>query len=133
MKVTELTVGGECAKAGMFAGSALISVCGKAKRWRQAVEVFDGMASAGVQPNEFHFSGAISACVRSGQADVALRLFDSMGPKGVRPNAVVYNSAISACGGGGRSDRALSLLAENPDNRVRGSLLISLAHHSSRC
>ena len=55
----------------------------------RAVEVFDGMESAGQPPNEFHFSSAISACAKCGQADVAMRLFDSMGRRGVTPNAVI--------------------------------------------
>ena len=47
VKVTELTAGGECAKAGMFAGSALISVCGKAVRSHQhAIQLLESESTS---------------------------------------------------------------------------------------
>ena len=61
-KVRQETLG-----ANVYAYSAAISVCARARQWEKALELLVAMELEGVSPNAYSYAGVISACARGDQ------------------------------------------------------------------
>ncbi|PKA57177.1 Pentatricopeptide repeat-containing protein [Apostasia shenzhenica] len=63
---------------GSLTWTAVIEACCYNKEYKEALDLFNEMLSAGYSPNNFTFSAVFSMCDQAGLADEALRLFDAM-------------------------------------------------------
>ena len=101
------------AKQDILCLSAAISVCGHAKHWAKAVELFESMESRGIEPSPPSFNALITAFGHVGKWENALDVLKSMGAQGVQPNSISYAAAIHACGLQGKWEEAINLLDES--------------------
>ena len=91
--------------------NAAITVCGRCRHSRKALEMLVEMKACGVKPNVVTFSKLINACGKDRQWKKALEVLNSMKDEnGVTPNKFSFNAAISACEKGGQWEKALELL-----------------------
>lgn len=101
--------------------SAAISACEKARKWKPALSILEGMRSAGVLPNVVSYNAAISACAKCGQWLEALSLFELLnedreerlthGEGGndaqlLEPDYITYNAILDALDMGDQIDLA---------------------------
>ncbi|CAD7702603.1 unnamed protein product [Ostreobium quekettii] len=121
--------------------TALINMCGQARDWRKAVEVFEAMKAArGVRPNTYTYSALIAACSNAGEWQRALEFFEVMkaaavGDPGCAPNEVTYSALITACERGGVFGKALEaydamLAAGIPGDHISFSSALSACEKS---
>lgn len=95
--------------------TALINMCGQARDWRKAVEVFEAMKRIRcVRPNTYTYSALIAACSNAGEWQRALEFFEVMKSaakcdSNCEPNEVTYSSLITACERGGVFGKALEV------------------------
>lgn len=96
------------ALASKYRCNACITALARCGRWRQALDVLDGMRRAAAEayangdlgagpkgrelivPDVFSYSAAITACGNAGQRRRALALLSDMRAEGVRPNVSCF-------------------------------------------
>ncbi|XP_059658035.1 pentatricopeptide repeat-containing protein At2g20540 [Cornus florida] len=100
---------------------------------REAIELFQEMRRAEMEPNEITFVGLLSACAHAGFLDEGLRYFDSMKHNyNIEPGIEHYGCLVDLLGRTGCLDRALELIYKmpmKPDSAIWGSLLSSCKTH----
>ncbi|CAM9710806.1 unnamed protein product, partial [Ectocarpus sp. 8 AP-2014] len=78
-----------------------ITCLGQAGKWREAVEVLDGMGKGGDgsdRPDAFAYAATINACGKAGRPVEAVALLTEMPTRRVKPDVVCFGSAIFALG-----------------------------------
>jgi pentatricopeptide repeat protein len=106
--------------------AAALTVCAKAKRWKEAKQLLQDMIEAGVTPNEVAYASVMQACKQAGQWEEALELLRTMrvGPDAAAddddgtastipmPNLVCYTTVLAACRRAKQPEHVLNLLAD---------------------
>ncbi|CAE7204812.1 unnamed protein product [Symbiodinium sp. CCMP2592] len=95
-----------------------ISSSSKAKKWRLALCLFLGMATARLQPNVISYNVTISALEKGQQWQLALSVLDCMPKAKVAADLISYNATISSCEKGSRWQLALAFFYDLPKNRL---------------
>ncbi|KAF5461569.1 hypothetical protein F2P56_017655 [Juglans regia] len=100
---------------------------------REAIEIFQDMQRAKVQPNGITFLGILSACTHAGLWDEGLKYFDSMRKcYHIEPEIEHYGCLVDLLGRSGRLVQALDTIEKmpvKPDSKIWGSLLSSCRTH----
>eukprot|EP00803_Ostreobium_quekettii_P005190 evm.model.scf_2501.1 EVM.evm.TU.scf_2501.1 scf_2501:13905-16172(-) len=118
--------------------TALINMCGQARDWRKAVEVFEAMKGVrGVRANTYTYSSLIAACSNAGEWQRALEFFEVMKSAAAvdpncEPNEVTYSALITACERGGVFAKALEVYDAMLDAGIPGDH-ISFSSALSAC
>eukprot|EP00752_Nemacystus_decipiens_P001374 g1362.t1 len=76
-----------------------ISALGRAGKWKEAVQVLDGMGKGGDggdRPDHFAYAAAINACGKAGRPVEAVALLAEMPTRRVKPDVVCFGAAIAA-------------------------------------
>lgn len=68
----------------------VMTACGSAGYWEDAVCLVREMAGKGVPPSFISYSVAISACAKAGQHEPALELLKEMKDAGINPNTITW-------------------------------------------
>lgn len=109
--------------------STMISGLANHGRAHEAIELFQEMQKANVEPNEITFVGLLSACGHAGLLDEGLRYFDIMrNSYNIEPGIEHYGCLVDLLARTGQIDRALKLINTmkmKPDSAIWGSLLSS--------
>ncbi|KAL3818624.1 hypothetical protein ACJIZ3_004529 [Penstemon smallii] len=94
---------------------------------KEALEHFDLMKQAGIQPDEVTMVGVLSACSHTGLVDTGRKYFDSMTQEyGILANSKHYTCMIDLLGRAGRLNDAQNLMTNmpfEPDAATWGALL----------
>ncbi|KAA8521766.1 hypothetical protein F0562_012439 [Nyssa sinensis] len=102
---------------------------------REAIELFQEMQRAKVEPNEITFVGLLTACAHAGFLDEGLQYFDSMrNSYNIEPGIEHYGCLVDLLGRTGCLDQALETIKGmpmKPDSAIWGSLLSSCRSHSN--
>lgn len=100
---------------------------------REAIELFQDMQRAGIEPNGITFLGLLAACSHAGCWTEGLRYFDSMRKYyQLEPEIEHYGCLVDLLGRAGRLDQALEAIKKMPmmpDSKIWGSLLNSCRTH----
>ncbi|GLU01399.1 hypothetical protein SLE2022_187090 [Rubroshorea leprosula] len=103
---------------------------GKAK---EAIQMFQDMQRAKVDPNGITFLGVLSACGHAGFWREGLMYFDSMrNDYNIQPEIEHYGCLIDLLGRSGRLNQTLDVIRKmpmKPDSKIWGSLLSSCRTH----
>ncbi len=75
--------------------NTLISACGKAGKYAEALEVAAVMRARGHTPDSFTICSLVSAAGGAGEWRSALATFQEFCAAGGRPNAAAYNALVS--------------------------------------
>jgi len=113
-------------KPDAFSYSNVISACGFAGRWREAMELIQTQrADPRVRPNIVSYTSAISACARSGRFVEAEELFSDMKNDGIEPDRVSYNSLIYAFEVGNQPEKAVAIWEEmcNENSKISPDII----------
>ena len=102
----------------MITYSTLITVCRKGGQLLRAVQVFEEMQAAGVQPNRLTYNTLIGAWRQQGQWEQALEVYDQMRNVGIVPDSITINSLIRGLPGKA-AGKGLELLASARSLGVR--------------
>ncbi|XP_027080911.1 pentatricopeptide repeat-containing protein At2g20540-like [Coffea arabica] len=109
--------------------STMIGALANHGRANEAIELFEEMIRARVEPNEITFVGLLSACGHAGLVNEGLRYFDSMrNNHTIEPGIEHYGCLVDLLGRTGCPERALKLIKSMPmapDSAIWGSLLSS--------
>lgn len=109
--------------------STMIGALANHGRANEAIELFEEMIRARVEPNEITFVGLLSACGHAGLLNEGLRYFDSMrNNHTIEPGIEHYGCLVDLLGRTGCLERALKLIKSMPmapDSAIWGSLLSS--------
>ncbi|XP_010049068.2 pentatricopeptide repeat-containing protein At2g20540 [Eucalyptus grandis] len=101
----------------------------------EAIELFQAMRRAGVDPNGVTFLGTLSACVHAGLVDEGMELFCSMKRDyELEPDIEHYGCLIDLLGRSGCLDQAMDVVQTmpmKPDSKIWGSLLSSCRTHGN--
>ncbi|PRQ27461.1 putative tetratricopeptide-like helical domain-containing protein [Rosa chinensis] len=96
---------------------------------REAVELFQEMQRAKIEPNGITFLGLLSACSHAGLWKEGLEYFDSMRDEyKIEPGIEHYGCLVDLLGRAGHLDQALDKIKQmpmKPDSKIWGSLLSS--------
>ncbi|KAI7852882.1 hypothetical protein BDC45DRAFT_512767 [Circinella umbellata] len=86
----------------------------KENQFQEALDIFNTMVEAGVEPDVYSYSIILDTLAKDQQQspEVAFNFYDSIKKKGLKPDEVIYTSLISACARTEDMDRAMSLLKE---------------------
>ena len=82
-----------------------------------ALDVFNVIQAAGVEPNAISYSSMIIAYANGGKTEEVLDVFKSMQAAGAEPDVISYSSLITACANGGKSEAAKQYLVVEADIR----------------
>lgn len=102
--------------------------------WCRALQLFEGMREAGLEPDAFTYTSVIDACGNGGRWQEALDLIEIMqqsGPK-LQPSKVSFTATITACAKSGKSGQAVKLFFDMqsagivPDRVAYNALMSSL-------
>eukprot|EP00210_Caulerpa_lentillifera_P005247 g5014.t1 len=99
----------------------LISVCGRWRQVKKALEVFEAMLDChGVRPNTITYTALIAACNAAGDCKSAVEVFYKMKTAAktdpnCRPNEVTYSKIITASDNAGYHGFAVSCFCEMED------------------
>lgn len=111
----------------VVAWSSLISAYALHGQARTALEIFEQMELAGVQPDGITFLGVLKACSHAGLADEALCYFTRMKKDyGVEPNSDHYSCLVDVLSRAGRLHEAYTVIREMPvkvTSKAWGALL----------
>merc|ERR1711918_289708 len=77
--------------------SSLISACGWAQQWEQAIDHFDRMKREKLPTDSITYTALISTCVKAGRWDKSLFLLKDMQRRILGPTIRTYNPLIQAC------------------------------------
>ena len=95
-------------------------------RAREAIELFQEMQKAKVEPNIITFVGLLSACAHAGLLNEGLGYFESMErDDNIEPGVEHYVCLVNLLGLSGRLDQALELIKKmpmKPDSAIWGLL-----------
>ncbi|KAK6276867.1 hypothetical protein POUND7_017190 [Theobroma cacao] len=80
----------------------------------KALELFEQMDGAGVQPDAVTYLAVLCACNHAGLVEDGLRLFNTMGRHGVQPNVKHYGSVVDLLGRAGRLKEAYDIINSMP-------------------
>lgn len=101
----------------------------------EAIELFQAMRRARVDPNGITFLGILSACAHAGLVDEGLELFCSMKRDyELEPDIEHYGCLIDLLGRSGCLDQAMDVVQTmpiKPDSKIWGSLLSSCRTHGN--
>ncbi|KAL6552890.1 hypothetical protein OROHE_008254 [Orobanche hederae] len=100
----------------------------------EAVDFFEEMRGAGVQPNEITFLCVLNACSHAGLLDKGLYYFNLMRKYKIEPDITHYVAIVDLFGRSGRLDRALSFIKKmtiQPTAAVWKALLGSCRMHKN--
>ncbi|KAJ9702462.1 hypothetical protein PVL29_004279 [Vitis rotundifolia] len=104
-------------------------------RAREAIELFQEMQKAKVEPNIITFVGVLSACAHAGLLNEGLGYFESMErDDNIEPGVEHYGCLVNLLGLSGRLDQALELIKKmpmKPDLAIWGLLLSSCRSHDN--
>ena len=92
-----------------YTSNALISACEKGAQWERAVEVFEEMKVARVQPDVMLYSALMSACEKGAQWERAMAVFEEMKAARVQPTVQTYNPVINVLWRGGQRRTGVDL------------------------
>ncbi|CAE7225916.1 Rf1 [Symbiodinium sp. CCMP2592] len=84
----------------------VISACAKASKTDEAIQWFDNMVSATVEPDAVAWNGIINACARVGRVTEAEMWLGEMEASGITPDVFSYTTVINACAQSGRPQEA---------------------------
>ena len=79
---------------GEAAYNAAISACGKHKQMDVAQELFQEMATDGVEPSVVTFNAVINGCSYGGEVGMALEVLGELRGRGLTADVCTYNSLI---------------------------------------
>jgi pentatricopeptide repeat domain-containing protein 1 len=74
--------------------NTLISACGKAGQFSEALELHAKMQARGLKPDNFTVCSLITAAANAGRAPDAAAIFQDFCASGGRPNTVTYNALV---------------------------------------
>ncbi|WJZ85177.1 hypothetical protein VitviT2T_004728 [Vitis vinifera] len=104
-------------------------------RAREAIELFQEMQKAKIEPSIITFVGLLTACAHAGLLNEGLRYFESMKRDyNIEPGVEHYGCLVNLLGLSGRLDQALELVKKmprKPDSPIWGSLLSSCRSHGN--
>ncbi|XP_015072280.1 pentatricopeptide repeat-containing protein At1g34160 [Solanum pennellii] len=80
----------------------------------QALELFERMGQAGIDPDSVSYLAAICACNHAGMVEEGMKLFDDMDRCGVSKNAKHYGSMVDLLGRAGRLEEAYKIVQSMP-------------------
>ncbi|GAV78345.1 PPR domain-containing protein/PPR_2 domain-containing protein [Cephalotus follicularis] len=113
--------------------STMIGGLGNHGRADEAIQLFQQMQRANVEPNGITFLGLFSACVHAGLCNEGLKYFDFMRKDyKIEPEVEHYGCLVDLLGRSGRLSQALDMIQNmpvKPDSKVWGSLLSSCRTH----
>eukprot|EP00439_Symbiodinium_sp_Y106_P041743 s1938_g5.t1 len=92
--------------------NAIISACGAATEWRQALQQFVEARGRVLNPDVVTYAAAMSSVEKTNQWQRALSLLEEVGHQRVKTNIIVLNAAVSACGGAAQWQVAVQILSE---------------------
>lgn len=95
-----------------------ISACAKASKTDEAIQWFDNMVSATVEPDAVAWNGIINACARVGRVTEAEMWLGEMEASGITPDVFSYTTVINACAQSGRPQEAKRWLSQMQEARV---------------
>lgn len=102
---------------------------------REAIQLFQEMLRANVEPNGVTFLGILSACSHAGFWNEGLLYLDSMRKDyQIEPKIEHYGCLVDLLGRAGRLRQALEIIEEmpmKPDSKIWGSLLSCCRTHSN--
>lgn len=96
----------------------VISACAKASKTDEAIQWFDNMVSATVEPDAVAWNGVINACSRVGRVTEAEMWLGEMEASGITPDVFSYTTVINACAQSGRPQEAKRWLSQMQEARV---------------
>ncbi|XP_057970511.1 putative pentatricopeptide repeat-containing protein At3g11460, mitochondrial [Malania oleifera] len=119
----------------LISWTAIIGGYGMHGHGEIAVQLFDKMVRAGVQPDGTVFVCVLSACSHAGLTDKGLDYFAAMGTNyGLQPGLEHYSCMVDLLGRAGRFDEARNLIESmsmEPDGAVWGALLGACKIHKN--
>ncbi|PHT84095.1 Pentatricopeptide repeat-containing protein [Capsicum annuum] len=80
----------------------------------EALELFERMGQAGIEPDSVSYLAAICACNHAGMVEEGMKLFDDMDRCGVSKNVKHYGSMVDLLGRAGRLDEAFKIVQSMP-------------------
>lgn len=80
----------------------------------QALELFERMGQAGIDPDSVSYLAAICACNHAGMVEEGMKLFDDMDRCGVSKNVKHYGSMVDLLGRAGRLEAAYKIVQSMP-------------------
>lgn len=89
--------------------SALMTACGRAGRWQEALNLLDTMADDGVPVTCVSYGVAAAACKSSGRWKECLALISEMKAKSIRPDAKMYTAVLNTCATAAASEKQVTL------------------------
>ncbi|KAK4793135.1 hypothetical protein SAY86_023570 [Trapa natans] len=98
--------------------TAIISGLSKSSREPEAVGLFFGMRSSGIEPNEYTFVAILTACMRSLNLELGSQVHALAVKSGYVGSAFVANSIMSLYSKTGQSDCVFQLFDEMPERDV---------------
>eukprot|EP00439_Symbiodinium_sp_Y106_P045245 s1408_g5.t1 len=106
-----------------------ISACAKASKTDEAIQWFDNMVSATVEPDSVAWNGIINACARVGRVTEAEMWLGEMEASGITPDVFSYTTVINACAQSGRPQEEVCDLAK----KRQWKQALQLLHQASSC
>ncbi|CAA2984179.1 pentatricopeptide repeat-containing At3g11460 [Olea europaea subsp. europaea] len=125
----------EMPERNLVSWTAIISGYGMHGHGEIAVELFDEMIKAGIQPDRTVFVSVLSACSHAGLTKKGIDYFDSMETNyGLKPGSEHYSCIVDLLGRAGRLQEAHKLIESmpmEPDGPVWGALLGACKIHKN--
>jgi pentatricopeptide repeat protein len=81
-------------KPSLVTFNTLISACGKAGKYSEALDLYERMQQSGLDPDSFTICSLITAAGKVGRWRAALELFQEFCRSRGRPNVAVYNALV---------------------------------------
>ena len=115
--------------------NAAITCCAVARRWIEAVGLFNRMVAAGICPDSKTYTSVITACRRGGNTRDAIRMFEHLlvhaSQVGVKPTIHTFTTVISAYGEAGMPDAALDLFCLLMSQGIEGQVRLHLRTYNA--
>lgn len=80
----------------------------------QALDLFEKMSQAGIEPDSVSYLAAICACNHAGMVEEGRKLFDNMDRRQVSKNVKHFGSMVDLLGRAGRLDEAYEIVQSMP-------------------
>ncbi|KAJ9683894.1 hypothetical protein PVL29_016412 [Vitis rotundifolia] len=101
-------------------------------RAREAIELFQEMQNAKIEPNIITFVSLLSACAHAGLLNEGLRYFESMKRDyNIEPGVEHYGCLVNLLGLSGRLDQALELIKTMPMKLTSPKIAVKCDTHQA--
>mmetsp|Transcript_85716 Transcript_85716/g.260170 ORF Transcript_85716/g.260170 Transcript_85716/m.260170 type:complete len:155 (-) Transcript_85716:62-526(-) len=109
----------------VVAYDAAMSACERGRAWSWALQLFEDLRPARLEPTLITYNTAISACDKASRWAQALALLAASGQCGQGPSVVGFGAALSACTRAERWLLGLSLLDQMRQHSIRANAVMS--------